>query len=72
VFPKYVFQPSDVGWPQRLRGLRDAPWKDVSFVLGELVYNTREQLHLWLRTPRSGPGDAGAGTKPSQPAWPNS
>lgn len=73
VFPKYVFLPSGIGWPQRLLGLRDAPWEDASFVLGELAFSTRERLDWAVRMLRSRrPGAAGAAAPPAPPTWPNS
>ncbi len=73
VFPKYVFLPSGIGWSQRMLGVRDAPWEDVSFVLGELAFSTRERLDWGLRMLRSRrPGAAGADAPPAQPTWPSS
>jgi hypothetical protein len=64
VFPKHLFLPSDIGWGRRLLGVRDAPWQDTSFVLGELAFSTRERLGEWgrrmLRSRRPG-GEAGDG-----------
>jgi hypothetical protein len=40
VFPKYTLDlSSGVSMPGRLRGLRDAPWGDASFVLGEAAFS---------------------------------
>jgi hypothetical protein len=37
VFPKYTFEPSGMSSWRRLMGLRDAPWDDPSFVVGEVA-----------------------------------
>ena len=72
VFPKYVFLPSDIGWPQRLLGVRVAPWEDASYVLGELAFSTRERLDWLVRMLRSRRPGAGAGAPPAQTTWPSS
>lgn len=38
VFPKYTVGPTDMGWWQRLRGLRDGPWDTPFLALSEFVY----------------------------------
>jgi hypothetical protein len=72
VFPKYVFAPSGIGWPRRLLGLRDAPWEDTSFVLGELAFTARERLGEWglsrLRSRRAG---TEIDSPSSQATWPS-
>ena len=40
VFPKYTVGPTDIGWRQRLLGLRDGPWDTPFLAVSELVYRT--------------------------------
>ena len=49
VFPKYTFEPSGMSLWQRLGGLRDAPWDEPSFIIGEALAELRARAGERIR-----------------------
>jgi len=49
VFPKYTFEPSGMSLRQRLGGLRDAPWDEPSFIIGEALAELRARAGERIR-----------------------
>ena len=49
VFPKYTFEPSGMSPWRRLGGLRDAPWDEPSFIIGEALAELRARAGERIR-----------------------